>query len=295
MAPWTRLVRFVAQEDGQEHYGQPVDESIDVGLAVHEGQSVGVHKVVGQRLPFDGQVDTHSTLTIKQLLSPVPAFGGSVRCLGINFGKHVEEAGQKMPVEPVIFMKPHTSLAGPGDVLVPRFVHDPEPFQGSKEQLDYESELAFVVSKDAKNVKRQDALEYVLGYTSANDVTARFHQGRQPQWNFAKSFDGFCPIGPVLVSPSVIHDPNELEFTGSLNGELRQSSSTKDWIFDVADVLSFISQGTTVPAGTVVLMGTPSGIGWFRQPKALMHDGDTFVVWHDRIGSLVNKMVFDKV
>ncbi|KAK4047060.1 hypothetical protein OIV83_005623 [Microbotryomycetes sp. JL201] len=287
MAPWTRLVRFVAVEDGQVHYGEPVDDALDVGLAVHEGKPVSVHEVVGSRLPFEGDVDAGRTLTVGKLLSPVPAVAGSIRCLGINFRKHVEEAGQKIPIEPVIFMKPHTALAGPGDVLVPRFVHDPEPFQGSKEQLDYETELAFVVSRDAKNIKPEDAHEYVLGA-----LIPHLHW-RQTQWNFAKSFDGFCPIGPMLVSPSVLTNPNGINFTGSLNGELRQQDTTADWIFDVTTVLSFISQGTTIPAGTVILMGTPSGIGWFRKPPALLHDGDVFSVWHDKIGTLVNKIVFE--
>ncbi|KAK4058562.1 hypothetical protein OIO90_000006 [Microbotryomycetes sp. JL221] len=229
MARWTRLVRFIAREDGREHYGQPVDQDLDVGIAVYEGKDVITHEVTGDRLLFDGEVDPSSKLTIDRLLSPVPAIPGSIRCLGVNFRKHVEEAGQKMPIEPVVFMKPHTSLAGPGEVLVPKFVHKAESFDGKTRQLDYETELAFVVSSDAKNISPEQAYDYVLG--------------------------------PVLVSPSVIIDPSDIAFVGKLNGEVRQQDSTKDWIFSITDALSFLSQGTTVPAGTVVLMGTPSGIG----------------------------------
>ncbi|KAM0755119.1 putative mitochondrion protein [Meredithblackwellia eburnea MCA 4105] len=295
MASWERLVRFVAKEDSKIHFGQAIDPEQDVGLAVEAGQDVKVHEVTGSSLPFEGTVDRNTTLTISELLSPLPEKDvGSIRCLGINFRKHVEEAGAKMPKTPVLFMKGNQALTGPGAIPVPKFIHeDKGSDEEGTEQLDYETELAVIISKDCKNVKKEDAYNYVLGYTCANDVTGRFHQGRQPQWNFAKGFDKFCPIGPVLVSHSAIGDPGKLSFKGSLNGEVKQESNTQDWIFPVPEVLEFLSSGTTIPAGSVILFGTPSGIGWFSKPKRLLREGDVFTVWHEKIGTLVNSFVFE--
>jgi 2-keto-4-pentenoate hydratase/2-oxohepta-3-ene-1,7-dioic acid hydratase in catechol pathway len=173
--------------------------------------------------------------------------------MGANFRKHVEEAGLKCPRTPVLFIKPPTSLAGPGDIPIPKFVHEDRDEEMGPEQLDFETELAFVVSKDARDITPEEAKDYILGsvsgrewyrgrrreleltllrdssprYTSANDITGRFHQFRQAQWNFAKGFDKFCPIGPVLVSPERVGNVCELDFKGCLNGTVMQHDNTK--------------------------------------------------------------------
>ncbi|PWN86761.1 fumarylacetoacetate hydrolase [Acaromyces ingoldii] len=289
-APWSRLIRFVSAEDGQVHYGQPIEGDVDVGKAMEDGKRVKAHKIVGEKLPFDGQVDTKTVLTVQKLLSPIDQHGcgGSLRLLGANYKVHVEEAGIPFPQEPIVMVTPRKSLGGPGNISVPAFVHK------DKDQLDYEAELAVVIRKDVKNVKKENALDYVLGYTGANDVTARFHQKSQAQWNFAKGFDDFNPIGPVLVSNRCIADPQNIDFEGFLNGKSKQKSNTSDQIFGVAETIAFLSNGSTLEAGTIILMGTTSGIGYFSKPQSLIQNGDTFVVWHgDRIGSLINRFVFE--
>jgi hypothetical protein len=188
---WFRLARFIAKEDGKVHYGQPVDAEVDVGLAVYDGKDVKVYEIQGSNPPFDGMVDTETELTIAtvspsemppascltpagicplflgvQLLSPLPmeAVGGSIRCLGVNYREHVAEAGMKMPPVPVLFMKPCTALGGPGDIPIPKFVTEDAGDEATgPEQLDYETEMAFIVSKDAKDIKEEDADEYILG------------------------------------------------------------------------------------------------------------------------------------
>lgn len=127
-----------------------------------------------------------------------------------------------MPAVPVLFMKPGTSLAGPGDVPIPAFVHA----DAEGQQLDFETELAFITSREARDVRPEDAHSYILGYASANDITARFHQARQTQWNFAKGFDKFCPIGPCIVAADAIGDVQNLAFEGKLNGESMQKDNT---------------------------------------------------------------------
>ncbi|UZJ53623.1 hypothetical protein CBS101457_002943 [Exobasidium rhododendri] len=285
---WTRLARFIAKEDGKVHYGQPTQDNVDIGLALHRGEEVKAYEITPD--PFTGQVNKSKVLHIDQLLSPVSrqTAPGAIRCIGINFKGHVEEAKMKMPEVPVMFMKGANALAGPGKLLIPKFAKE-----GEAEQLDFESELAVVLSKDTKDVSEKDALSHVLGFTSSNDVSARHHQLNQTQWCFGKGLDNTCPIGPVLVRPSEF-DPFNVNFRGTLNGKVMQESNTNDHIFNVSKLISYLSSGTTLPAGSVILLGTPSGIGWFRSPRELMKEGDTFIVTHDGpIGSLVNTIEYE--
>ncbi|PWN89079.1 hypothetical protein FA10DRAFT_267684 [Acaromyces ingoldii] len=289
---WTRYVRFSSTPGSEDaEYGQPVDDSLDVGLALSQGKPVEVFPLTGRDLPFDGKVDRSTTKRIGHLLSPVSRsqLGGPIRCLGINFRKHVEEAGLELPKVPVMFMKGPHALSGPGDLYVPKFVYAAE-----KPQLDFEAELAVVISRDARDVPREQAMEYVLGFTSANDVTARLEQFKQSQWNFGKGIDNFCPLGPCLASPDSF-DPFSVESKGTLNGEVMQQGNTSDHIFDARATIAYLSQGTTLPKGSVILLGTPEGIGWFREPQKLMKEGDTFTVWHaGPIGSLINTIRYEK-
>jgi transcription initiation factor TFIIH subunit 2 len=185
--------------------------------------------------------------------------------------------------------------------------------------LDYEGELTVVIGKDAKNVSEADALSYVLGYTVGNDVSARNFQvpadvsGGQvcslssfnpippftllttvPQFCYAKSFDKFAPIGPVIVSTSLIPDPQKLHYVTKVNGDIRQETDTSDMIFPVAKIISHLSRGTTLRKGTIIQTGTPSGVGLFMEPKGFLGDGDVVEVTIDSIGSIRNKMVFEK-
>ncbi|WP_415909988.1 fumarylacetoacetate hydrolase family protein [Oleiharenicola sp. Vm1] len=157
-------------------------------------------------------------------------------------------------------------------------------------RVDYEAELALVLNKPARNVARADALDYVLGYTCANDVSARDWQRDWGggQWNHAKSFDTFCPLGPVLVTPDELPNPNALRIRSVLNGVVMQDSTTADMIFDVPALIEFLSADKTLPAGTLILTGTPEGVGFARQPPVWLQRGDTIAVEIEGIGTLSN-------
>jgi len=229
-----------------------------------------------------------------------PVLPTNLFCIGLNYRQHAEETGAALPKHPVIFMKPTSSLNGPGGQIVLPTSRLSAEFPGVVgPEVDSEAELAVVmgVNRDgqaAKNVSEADALDYVLGYTCANDVSARRWQkhGGGGQWVRGKSFDTFCPLGPVLVTAGdgddEIADPQALSITGTRNGEVMQSSHTGDMIFSVAELISFLSRDTTLLPGTVILTGTPSGVGFVRQPPVWLLPGDEVCVEVERIGRLCN-------
>ena len=196
----------------------------------------------------------------------------------------------KVPKFPVIFTKPSDALAGPFEDI---HIH-PEV----QHQMDYEGELTVVMGKDAKNVKEDDALNYVFGYTCGNDLSARDFQIPADivgsQYCYAKSFDQFGPIGPTIVAASLIPDPQALTYETKVNGEVRQKTSTSDMIHSVRKIIAHLSRGTTLRAGTCIMTGTPSGVGLWMKPQVFLKDGDTIEVGCEKIGILENKIVFDQ-
>ncbi|KAL1743119.1 hypothetical protein HDZ31DRAFT_75074 [Schizophyllum fasciatum] len=292
MAPiktsWTRLIRFVAAETARVHVGEPVDATLDVGLAAHQGRSIRAREIVGSALDPAAEVSSR-VLTVKTLLSPLSREQVKlVRCLGLNYKDHAAEAKMALPAFPVLFYKPVTSLIGPGaPVLIPAAACPP------KENLsDYEVELVIVIGKTCKDVKAADALDYVLAYTGANDVSFRKHQLAVSQWGFSKSFDNTNPFGPCLVSSKAIGDPQNLPLKTVLNGETVQDGTTKDQIFGVRETIAHLSQGTTLEPGTIILTGTPKGVGFVRSPPLYLKHGDKMSVWvGGGIGSLYNDVV----
>jgi 2-keto-4-pentenoate hydratase/2-oxohepta-3-ene-1,7-dioic acid hydratase in catechol pathway len=161
--------------------------------------------------------------------------------------------------------------------------------------LDYEGELTVVIGKDCKDVSEDQALSYVLGYTAGNDVSARYFQLPDTsggQYCYAKAFDKFAPIGPAIVSPSLIPDPQKLKYTTKVNGQLRQETPTSDMIWSVKQIIAHLSRGTTLRKGTVIMTGTPKGVGLFMEPKGFCKDGDVVEVNIEKIGAIANKMVF---
>lgn len=177
---------------------------------------------------------------------------GTVRCLGLNYEQHAKESNLPIPKYPVLFYKPVTSISGPtDDIPVPRIAQEGEG-------LDYECELVIVIGKEANEIPEERALDYVLGYAVGNDVSHRDWQIKRGggQWGLGKGFDGWAPLGPGIVSSSVIKDPNALQISTKLNGQTVQSSSTKDMIFHVAKTVSFLSQGTTLQPGDLIFTGT---------------------------------------
>jgi len=189
-----------------------------------------------------------------------------------------------VPKVPVLFMKPATALADPYPAPTPA-----PRFHQADDCCDYESELCVVIGKPCKDVSEADALDYVLGYTASNDISHRDTQFEQSQWGFSKGFDASCPIGPALVSARAIPDPAKLHIKGFKNGKKLQDCGISDLIFPVAKCVSFLSRATTLEPGTIILTGTPAGVGFGYEPKEYLRDGDEFAVEvQPRIGTLYN-------
>ncbi|KAK5789869.1 hypothetical protein VI817_008992 [Penicillium citrinum] len=282
---WTHLVRFIAVEDSQVHLGQLVDTTRDVGRDSADGVEIAVKVIEGTI--FDGRV-TDEVLHVKQLLAPVTQEQCSyIRCLGLNYIDHAKEANLPLPKAPILFTKPRTALAGPypAAINVPKCAQD--------DTSDYEAELCVVIGKTGRDIPEEEALDYILGYTASNDVSARTLQLITAQWSFSKGLDGSCPIGPVLVAPSVIKDPQTLSIKAIHNGSTVQDGHTKDMIFNIQKQISYLSQGTTLEAGTLFLTGTPAGIGYFKQPRVVLRNGDEISVYVDQIGTLINKVRYE--
>ncbi|TID19329.1 emb [Venturia nashicola] len=289
MAAWKRLIRFVPKSSSSSKFliGEPVDQNLDVGLALYQGKSVKANVFSGSSV-LDAGNPTGESVEVERVLSPVTQREcGTIRCIGLNYVQHAKEVKMALPTVPTLFMKPSTSLNDPYPSPVPL------PRLTKKDDCgDWESELAVILSKDCKNVTEEQVPEYILGYTASNDVSSRVSQLNQSQWCFSKGFDGSCPIGPVLVSPSLIPNPSALHIRGLKNKEVMQDCGIDELIFGIPKLVSFLSQSTTLPAGTVIVTGTPAGVGLNREPKGTLKAGDEFTVEIlPYIGSLVNKFV----
>ncbi|TSA36212.1 MAG: FAA hydrolase family protein [Verrucomicrobiaceae bacterium] len=224
---------------------------------------------------------TGEAADVAKVLAPVEP--PAIFCTGMNYLKHAQETGGKVPQFPILFMKAPSAVQNPGDPII-------IPTKLASHEVDYECELAVVIGRTAKNVSRAEALDYVAGYTCANDVSARDWQVRfgGSQWCRGKTFDTFAPMGPCLVTPDEIPDPNSLAIRTILNGATMQEDNTSDMIFDVPALIEFFSGSTTLRPGTVILTGTPSGVGMARKPPAWLKPGDVVTIGIDGIGSLTN-------
>jgi 2-keto-4-pentenoate hydratase/2-oxohepta-3-ene-1,7-dioic acid hydratase in catechol pathway len=230
--------------------------------------------------PFNGltrgdvMVDHHSV----RLLAPVSP--PNILCLGLNYKRHADEAGVKSPAEPLMFLKATTALCGPGDpILLP---------EGYRDSIDYEAEMAIVIGREATNVSEADALSVVLGYTVANDVSNRAVQFKDGQWARGKSHDTFCPLGPFIVTGV---DPDALAIECRLDGQVMQSSTTSNMIFPCRRIVSFLSTCMTLLPGTVILTGTPEGVGYARKPPVFLKAGQRVECTVEGIGTLSNPVV----
>jgi acylpyruvate hydrolase len=216
-----------------------------------------------------------------QLVAPVPN-PGKIICIGLNYRDHAGEAGLSIPAEPVVFAKLSNTVNGPyAPITMPR----------ATEQIDYEAELGVVMGRTCKGVKETDALDYVAGYLAVNDVSARDVQHRNGQWVLGKSPDGFAPMGPALVTADEVGDPQQLDVRTRIGDEVLQSSNTREMIFPVARLISFISEFVTLEPGDVIATGTPSGVGGAHQPPRWLKAGETVRVEIPRLGSLANLMM----
>ncbi|WDP92266.1 MAG: fumarylacetoacetate hydrolase family protein [Desulfobacter sp.] len=208
----------------------------------------------------------------------------AIICIGLNYRRHAKETGLELPKYPAVFMKNPGAVVGHREpIVIPGCcAHVPE--------TDFEAELGVVIKKAAKNLTEEEALDYVLGYTCANDVSARRWQTHAGggQWVKGKSFDTFCPCGPELVTPDEIGNPQGLAIESRVNGETMQKSNTGDMVFSVAEIISYLSQSCTLLPGTLILTGTPEGVGFIRKPPVYLVPGDRVEVEIEGIGILEN-------
>lgn len=221
--------------------------------------------------PFKHKKAAGPVYGLDQLKILAPCRPTKAVCVGLNYRDHAGELGLALPDEPVLFLKPATAVIGPGEKIL---------YPPASSQVDYEAELAVVIGRTCRNVRVQEARQYILGYTCANDVTARDLQRRDGQWTRAKSFDTFLPLGPYIVNDL---DPGRLKIYLRLNGEIRQESCTDQLLFNVSELVSFISRVMTLNPGDVILTGTPAGVG----PVAV---GDKVEVEIEGIGTLINEV-----
>jgi 2-keto-4-pentenoate hydratase/2-oxohepta-3-ene-1,7-dioic acid hydratase in catechol pathway len=259
-----RIVRFLS--GGTIYHGQDIDGR---SARVIEGDLFGQHRVTERVLP------------IEKLLAPIVPT--DILCIGINYREHAAESGSAIPLNPMLFIKASNTLNNPGD---------PIPIPRRSDKIDYEGELAVVIGRAAKHVPRERALDYVFGYCIANDVSARDWQREKSlgggQFARGKSFDGFCPLGPWIVTKDEIANPNALKLKTILNGQVMQDHTTADMIFDVPALIESLSSTMTLRPGAVLLTGTPQGVGFARTPPVWMKAGDQVVVEIEKIGRLEN-------
>ncbi len=219
---------------------------------------------------------------VERLLAPIDPV--NIFCIGLNYRAHAEETGAALPASPVVFMKPTTTVIGPGEPIVLPAACERGP------EVDYEAELAVVIGRTARDLSEAQALDCVLGYTCACDISARRWQrhGGGGQWVRGKSFDSFCPLGPALVTRDEMPDPQALAVRCQINGQSMQDGNTADMIFPVARLISFLSRDTTLLPGTLILTGTPAGVGFTRRPPVFLAPGDRVRVEIEGIGALEN-------
>lgn len=256
------------------------------------GIAYAVQQADGTALKLAGDIYHSPALTnekaeVAKLLAPIQPT--SIICIGLNYRRHAQETGAKTPEYPVVFFKGINTTLNPGEpILLPTHL--------KSDEVDYECELAVVIGRAGKNISRQNALGHVLGYTCCNDVSARDWQIKRGggQWSRGKTFDTFSPLGPVLVTPDEIPNPNELKIRTILNGETMQDWNTNDMIFDVPALIEFLSGSTTLLPGTVILTGTPHGVGMAQKPPRWLKAGDSVSIEIEKIGTLTNPVAEER-
>jgi 2-keto-4-pentenoate hydratase/2-oxohepta-3-ene-1,7-dioic acid hydratase in catechol pathway len=203
--------------------------------------------------------------------------------IGLNYFDHAKESKMEVPKSPLVFTKFNNSITGPTDpIIIPLEI---------TQQVDYEAELGVVIGKRAKNIEKEEAFNYIFGYTIINDISARDIQFSDKQWVRGKSLDTFCPMGPVIATKDDISDPQNLELGCSVNGVILQQDSTKNMIFSVAELISQLSRSFTFEPGDIIATGTPSGVGFSRTPPVFLKSGDVVCTWIKGIGEIINPVI----
>lgn len=309
-----RFVSFATTDIPKPHLGiVQNDEVLDVDLAAHALTLIGpdtlleliehyervqtilqaiLDKAAGRTFSevktFSSIGAVHNIVNV-QLASPIPRPRKNIMCMGQNYADHAQEANEARGIAtaatdiPAVFTKAPTTVNGPYSQIV----IDP----AVSEQIDWEAELAVIIGKGGKNIREEDALAHVFGYTVLNDVSARDIQFRHKQYFRGKSLDGFCPMGPWIVTADEIPDPQQLPIRLKINGVIKQESNTNQMIYSVAQIIALLSSGMTLEPGDIIATGTPSGVGFARKPPEFLHAGDIMETEIDGIGLMRNTIV----
>ncbi len=259
-----KFLRFL--KDGKERYGILEKDKVEV---------------INWK-PFETEFETTGEiLNLNEIEFLPPVCPPNIIALGLNYKEHAEEGWEEIPLEPVIFLKATTSLTGHlSPIILPKQAPD---------EVDYECELVIIIGKKCKNIEEENAKEYIFGYTCGNDVSARDCQlKKDKQWARGKSFDTFCPIGPYIETEI---DPTNLNIKTILNGKIMQNSNTSKMIFNPYKIVSYLSKQMTLLPGTIILTGTPSGVGYVRKPPVFLKEGDIVEVEIEGIGILKNFVI----
>ncbi|SFU54001.1 fumarylacetoacetate hydrolase family protein [Alicyclobacillus macrosporangiidus] len=263
-------------------YGVSVPPTVDAVIAAGEAGKKAVAELV-QRALAEGQGTGLFTPEAEVVFGPCVAQPEKILCVGTNYRKHAIESNLPIPTSPVLFSKFNNALAG----------HNEAVKLPAAEQIDYEVELVIVIGREAKDVAKEDALSYVFGYATGNDLSARDLQFRTGQWLLGKTLDGFAPVGPYLVTADEVPNPNALRLELRLNGEVRQSSNTADMIFDCAELIHYASRYMTLKPGDLIFTGTPEGVilGYPEDKRVWLKAGDELVASVEGLGELRTVLV----
>ena len=288
-----RLLTY--ERDGDPRLGLLVEDRVidaaDVGLpddllALIDGGSEGLshaRRVIDELSADPASLAARSTpLADVLLLAPIPRPRRNLVCVGLNYAEHAAESRvtEGLPEHPVFFAKPPTTVIGP-DAAIPWHGH-------VSRRVDWEVELVVVIGRPGRDIPEPAALEHVFGYTVGNDITARDLQRRHQQWYKGKGLDGYCPLGPWIVTADDMPDPQQAQLRLRVNGEVKQDANTSDMIFGVARIIAVLSLGMTLEAGDLLMTGTPSGVGFARKPPEYLQPGDVVEAEIDSIGLLRN-------
>jgi 2-keto-4-pentenoate hydratase/2-oxohepta-3-ene-1,7-dioic acid hydratase in catechol pathway len=259
------------------HFNEKLPKNIETFIASGE-KALRTAETLLSKAEASSVENVSAPISSVALLAPI-ASPPKIICLGLNYVDHAAESHATVPDEPVIFMKPHTTIIGPNDnIIKPRFVHE----------LDYEGELAIVIGKQAKNVPVSEAKKHIFGYTILNDASARDYQFKDGQWTRGKSFDTFAPTGPCITTANQLKDTDNLAVRTWVNGELRQNSTTRNMAFRVSEIVYHLSRVMTLEPCDIIATGTPAGVGFAMKPPKYLQHGDVVHIEIEGIGTLEN-------
>ena len=278
------VIPLIATE--RHYYGETTLPITMLTLILQGDSALQLIKAIAEKVEIDKEFPMLIPVNSVRIMAPIPRPLKNIFCIGKNYAEHAMEFDKNadpnlaIPKYPVIFTKAPTTVIGSGDSI--------NSHSQITKALDYEVELAVVIGKKASHVSKEDAMDYVFGYTIMNDITARDLQKRHLQWFLGKSLDGSAPMGPYLVHKSSIPTPGNLTVTSKVNGELRQNANTREFIFDIPTLISTISSGITLEPGDIIATGTPAGVGAYMNPPQFLKAGDEVELTITSIGTLKN-------